>query len=133
MLLFLYLGGVARGAGETDGHVVTEMESSVIRATRCNRLDRQMRPMRKLTRDQPPDERSIDLYSRGRHLFRHYVSRLIDPFHRGKTITRRLQRERCLETLAKIGLAELKTLFGRAELPDGPDKFASLEIGCFDA
>ena len=80
--------------------------------------------MRKLTRDQRLDERSIDLYSRGRHLSRHYLSR----HHRIHFIEERQylgeRREKMPRNMAKIGLPELETRVGRAELPDAPGKFA---------
>jgi hypothetical protein len=50
---------MASGAGMASGRVGTEVVDGVVGAGRGNGLDRQMRPLGKLGREQPADQRAV--------------------------------------------------------------------------
>lgn len=61
---------LARGTFDTrepHSHVAAEPINRVVRPSRVDRLDRKLRPLRKLCRQQPPHERNVDIYLVGMH------------------------------------------------------------------
>ncbi len=61
MFLF-HLRGLALGAWQTHGHVLAETKGPVIPSVERDRLDREVRPVRKLHGEQPAHKSYADVY-----------------------------------------------------------------------